>query len=229
MKNGAHSSLGWFVLSVTLVITIATGCFGGDGGKTDSLASTSNALTADGGVPAPPDGLTEASPDAAFISYGDSLDFAASGTGLLTVSRPAPAQLRIKSETRLPLTDSLAYVRGRIIAKFETVVTGSLYNLPVGRAYLWVRDTGSGHHAGTLFYVDSLTGALGRRAVVSQLHSAPRPVSSIAECIDLDVSSDTTRACCLCGNGQYNCPMSAATTMPQLEAMLNARGKLPRP
>lgn len=197
-----------------------SGSGGGDGGGSGSQGSDQ------GGVPAPPTALTIQSPVTDFLAYGDSLQFATAAPGLLLVQKTIggnASTLRVRSELRLPNTDDTAYVRGRIIARFETEGAPSSYGAPVGHAYLWVQSLNGGH-VGTLMY-RSATGDTGR-LTIAEMHSTPRVVSArVAECIDMDSVSDTTRVCCLCGGSQYNCPVLVEIAAQRLDSMLTAAGR----
>jgi hypothetical protein len=197
-----------------------SGSGGGDGG------GGGDQRTDQGGVPAPPAALTNESPVTDFLAYGDSLQFATTAPGQLLVQKTVggnASTLRVRSELRLPNTIDSAYVRGRIIARFETEGAPSTYGVPVGHAYLWVQKVGS-NHVGTLVYRSS-AGDTGRVSI-AEMHSSPREVpGGTIECIDLDVTSDTTRVCCLCGTSQYNCPMLAEISAHRLDSLLTARGK----
>ncbi len=184
------------------------------------------------GIPAPDASLNDASPAADFFRYGDSLRFAADTPGTVSFSRVVggvTAVLRIRSELRLPLTDSAAYVQGRIVAKFETVGATSPYNTPVGNAYLWVRDTGGGNLRGTLVWRDYVTGATGNTAIPYYLHSSSSPRTSVLpECEDLSsAAGDTVRYCCWCFDGRRNCGMTEAMSMADLDALLSRVGRRP--
>lgn len=228
MKDRIAVSRCWSLAAcLGLAVTVA-GCTGADSDSSGPIISQTI-----GPIPAPDSTLTEASSDSLFLQYGDSLQFAAVAPGFVVHRRgdtSSFSELRIRSELRLPNTDSAAYLRGRIIAKFETVGGASSYGTPVGNAYLWVRDTGGGHHAGTLIYRNYITGATGRTPVVSQMHSLPRSVLGVsAECVDFSGSvGDTTRVCCLCGDGRYNCPFSARISFDSLDQLLTASGRLRR-
>lgn len=196
---------------------------GSDGSRTSSVE----------GVPAPDPSLTESSPVTAFLRYGDSLRFAADSPGVIMLNQTVssmPSQLRVRSEVRLPHTTGEAYVRGRIIAKFETMRGPSRYGAPVGSAYLWVRDTGSGGFKATLMWRNFLTGDTGRTAVVQQMHSTARAnTGDDPECLEMP-GTDTIPpiVCCLCGGGQYNCPLLAATSMQRLDSLLTGANRPPR-
>lgn len=187
-----------------------------------------------GGIPAPTVPLTDASPVSDFLTYGDGLQFAPSSPGSVIISRTrsgGTSELRVRSELRLQNTDSAAYATGRIIAKFETIGAASDYGVPIGNAYLWVIDTGGGHHKGVLMWRAYVTGDTGRTAIASQMHSDPRTVAVVqSECFELTSAvSDSTRMCCLCGDGRYNCPMAQALSMAQLDSLLTAAGRVRRP
>lgn len=182
------------------------------------------------GIPAPDSLLTDSSPVADFFRYGDSLRFASDTPGIITQTRlvgGVSAELRLRSEQRWQYTDSAAYVRGRIVAKFETVGATSAYGTPVGNAYLWVRDTGSGNFRGTLIWRDYVTGASGRTDVPYYLHSSPTAFrSNVAFCEDFSsVAFDTVRTCCLCFDGRRNCAMMQEISMAGLDSLLATRGR----
>ncbi len=198
----------------------------------DPPATVREAPVQDEGIPAPDALLNDSSSAADFFRYGDSLRFAADTPGTVLFSRVAngvTAELRVRSEVRLPLTDSAAYVRGRIVAKFETIGATSPYNTPVGNAYLWVRDTGGGNLRGTLIWRDYVTGATGNTVVPYYRHSSRTDRKSILpECVNLSsVAGDTIRVCCWCSDGRYNCPMMQDLSMPELDSLLRRTVRLP--
>ncbi len=177
------------------------------------------------GIPAPGSTLTDGSSVPAFFQYGDSLRFAADTPGVVTVNRVVggvDAALRVRSEVRLPWTDSAAYVRGRIIAKYETLRASSPYNTPVGNAYLWVQDTGGGHFRGVLLWRNYITGDTGRTMVPYYAHSSARAFRrEVADCVDLSSAvGDTIRVCCLCSDGRFNCPMTEMLSTQALDELL---------
>ena len=211
------------LITLLLIGALVTGC---------SLITrgTRSAAEADG-IPAPPPTLTDASPVTAFLQYGDSLQFATATPGVVVVNRVVngnASELRIRSELRLPQTNHSTYSQGRIIAKYETLRAASAYGAPVGNAYLWVRDTGGGNLVGTLMWRNYATGDTGRVRIAGMRHSSPRVSSGVPDCVDLHPVGDTTRACCLCSDGQYNCPFAVDASDSQLDALLSAAGRARR-
>ena len=179
-------------------------------------------------IAAPPQSLNDSSPVNAFIEYGNSLQFASDTPGYVVVTRPvgsATSSLKIRSELRLPNTDSVDYVRGRIIAKFETSGAPSNYGVPVGNAYLWVRDTGGGHHEGRLYWEASGSGVTGMTPVKSQMHTRAYTVRMAPACFDFSGDQlDTTSICCLCGDGRFNCPGTEMMRADALDSAIAAAG-----
>ncbi len=218
------------------IVTAAAIACGGDGDATPpsspSLPDASqpgSGRVAGEGIPAPDSTLNETSPVTAFIRYGDALLFAADTPGIATLQRNvsgATSELRVRSEVGLPNTDTTAYVRGRIIAKFETVRANSAYGIPVGNAYLWVRDTGGHNYVSTLFWRNYATGDTGRTTVLQQLHSGQRgETGTRAECYVMGELDDAAGVCCLCGDGRYNCPFFASMSVARLDSLLVLKGK----
>lgn len=184
----------------------------------------------DKGIPGPRVALTDNSSDSAFYAYGETLQFATSAPGLISVNRTvngAASTLQIASEVRLPKTKDADYTGGRIIAKFVTGGATSGFGTPVGTAYLWVKANGA-NKVGTLIWRNSATGAMGR-VVVQQEHLAAAHQLKDAECDDMSPSAvgDTIIICCMCG-GHWNCPMYAAMGRidpSYVQGLLRARGK----
>lgn len=185
------------------------------------------------GIPAPDASLTDASAPVAFFHYGDSLRFASDTPGYVVINRTLggrASELRVRSEVRLPYTSSTDYARGRIIAKLETVGAPGNFGVPAGVAYLWVRDS-SGHHMGKLISRDYVTGAYSVTSIAGMLHSFPRIVAAVRPmCLSLDEEGDSipprdsTRVCCLCSDGQFNCASSVAMSQSDADSALSRRG-----
>lgn len=220
-------SSGWSrVLALVAIGSIGVLMFVCTGGQ-DNQRTASTAE----GVPAPDTTLTESSPVAAFLRYGDLLRFAADSPGVVTLNQVVngvQSELRVRSEMRLPHTPDTAYVRGRIIAKFETMRGQSRYGAPIGNAYLWVRDTGGGNFRAMLMWRNFTTGDTGRAAVVRQMHCTARAnTGDEPECIELPAGDTIPVLCCLCGGGQYNCPLLAEASMQRLDSLLSRANRPP--
>lgn len=221
MNNRSRSSRMWPLVLVGFIGSVLFAC-------TDEPEDGRSSSQAEG-VPAPDSLLTESSPVTAFLRYGDSLRFAADSPGTIVLDQTVgsvPSQLRVRSEMRLPHTTREAYLRGRIIARFETMRGPSRYGAPVGNAYLWVRDTGGGSFKATLMWRNYLTGDTGRTAVVHQMHSTARAnTDDDPECLQMPGTDTIPVVCCLCGGSEYNCPLLAATSMQRLDSLLTAANR----
>ena len=203
----------------------------GQGSSVPADTSPSGAQTTDG-IPAPPAGLEDTSPPSAFFAYADSLQFTTDSASAAILSRRVGdtiSVLTVSSETRLPNTPDSAYARGRIIARFQTTGAASVFGVPPGEAYLWVRLV-SGNHVGTLIW-RSEAGDSGKIPVASELHPPRADPAGVPLCVASDTSTtsvptDTLKmlVCCRCGTGRYNCPSSVVITEVRLRAMLALRG-----
>jgi hypothetical protein len=186
-----------------------------------------------GGIPAPPAGLSDASPIADFFAYADSLEFVNEGdsgsVAIQGLGAFAASRMVVRSELRTPLTDDSSYATGRITARIETTGANNLFGVPPSVGYLWVRESGGGHQSMIIWRANGPVPDSGKTATVTQLHLARTMSSNNPLAIGIDsmpnFSADTIRAgfCKRCKIGM-KCTFAMSMSNERLDSLLTSIG-----